>query len=167
MSPTPRPAPLDGDDRTPAVDRGPTRPLSERAARMAARRAMTDRRGRFRERLDAVRADAERRRRRARVRDRLTVAALLVGLPALGWWLAGSVDGVEPGTGAVVGLVAAVLALIGRRQARAYARSRGAQAWDWTTGRHVTHGDPSKRVQETTGGADRRPGSGRGAGPWR
>jgi hypothetical protein len=144
-------------DRIPDVDRGSGRPLSERAARMAARAALTDRRSRFRTRLVEVRAAEARRRRRERWVERLIVTALLVGAPLAGGWAAPFV-GATVGVGAAVGLVAAVGILAARAIARRRALGRGARSWDWTTRRHVSYGDPSRRVQDMTGAAARRPG---------
>ncbi len=84
---------------------------------------------------------------------------VVLGAPALGGWTASLVDGASVGTGVAVGALVGVLAVAGRWQVRRYARTRGAAAWDWTTGRHVAHGDPSRRVQHTEAGADRRPGA--------
>jgi fatty acid desaturase len=138
------------EDRVPDVDRGPTRPLTERAARLAARSALTDRKGRFAERFEAVQAAEARRRRREQLVERATVLAILVGTPLLGWWAATWL-GVTAGTGVAVGIPAGVVVVLVRRWLARYAEHRGATSWDWQRRRHVVHGDPSRSVQSMTG----------------
>lgn len=130
----------------PDVDRGPTRPLTERAARMAARAAMTDRGARFATRFEAVQRAERRRRRRDQLVERAVVGSLLLGAPLIGWWVA-SILGVAAGTGVGVGVPVGVAAVLLRRWSQRYATRRGAEAWDWQRRRHVVHGDPSRGVQ--------------------
>lgn len=148
-------APDPGDARRgpPAVDRGPTRPLTSRAERLRDRASETDRKARFRERVEQVERSRARRERRQRIVEVVTDVAIVVVLTVALAWGATLVD--RPlGTGATVGLVVGLVAVALRRWANRYAASRGATAWDWQRGRHVVHGDPSKDVQSMTDGDD-------------
>lgn len=138
------------DDRVPDTDRGPTRPLTERAARMAARAAMTDRDARFHVRFEVIARAEARRRRRERLLERTVVLGTLLGAPLLGWWVATLLD-VTGGTGIAVGIPVGVVTVLVRRWSQRYASRRGATAWDWQRRRHVVHGDPSRSVQQRTG----------------
>ncbi|MGH3440770.1 MAG: hypothetical protein ACRDUY_01745 [Nitriliruptorales bacterium] len=128
------------DRPAPDRKRGPTRPLSERAARFAARMAMTDRRARFARRLEQVTAERRsrvRRRRLARALSRLFLAAVVLTAGGLlaGW--AGTV------LGAGLLLVSAVGVVVAGR----LARRRGATAWDWQVQEYRLLGNPSEDVR--------------------
>lgn len=150
-----------GPDRIPDVDRGPVRDLSERARRLTARAAATDRRERFRQRASAVRRREERRRRRQRRIEAALLLLLLVGPPVVGGLGAGLL-GVAVGTGVAVGVVVGLGLAALRVWTHRYAVRRGASAWDWRSGRYVSRGDPSRRVQSMTDRPDRRPDEPRG-----
>ncbi|MBW3621421.1 MAG: hypothetical protein KY461_14345 [Actinobacteria bacterium] len=134
------------DRRVPDTSRGPTRALSERAARMAARAAMTDRGSRFAARFEAIERAEERRRRREQLLERAVVLAILLGAPLLGWWAA-TLLGATAGTGVAVGIPTGVALVLLRRWTHRYAAGRGATAWDWQRRRYVVHGRPSREVQ--------------------
>ncbi|MBW3658268.1 MAG: hypothetical protein KY457_06495 [Actinobacteria bacterium] len=138
------------DDRVPDTSRGPTRPLGDRAARMAARAALTDRGARFAARYEALERAEQRRRRREGLLERAIVLGIVLGVPVLGWWAAAFL-GASGGTGVAVGIPVGVGLVLLRRWVRRAAAARGATAWDWQRRRHVVRGDPSRSVQQATG----------------
>lgn len=119
---------------------------------MRARAAATDRSERFAERLQAVRRDVARRRRRAQLIAVLSrVGVLLVGILAA--VILRSIFDVERTIALAGGVGTAVLVPIVHASTSRSAQRRGAQAWDWQTGRHRLFGKPADRVQQ----ADRPP----------
>lgn len=145
----------DEDDRRgpPAVDRGPTRPLTSRAEEMRDRVAATDRRARFDRRVAEVERAATKRSRRRRLGAWAVALSVLVTGPLVGALTAPYVGGTAT-SGVIVGAGFAVASVALRLWLVRYAATRGATAWDWQRGRHVVHGDPSRSVQSLDRSAD-------------
>lgn len=101
---------------------------------------MIDREARFRERLAAVEAADERRRRRDRWSRGVLAILGAVAVVTVGALLDGTL-------GALVGVAAVGLAVGAAALARRLAVRRGAAAWDWQAGRHRLLGNPSQQVR--------------------
>jgi hypothetical protein len=134
--------PPSDDNRGPREHDLPPRPLSDRAAAYVAEAAMTDKAGRFDQRLSSVAADRRRRRQRARIAIVVGLAGAMVILGLIGRELAGTA-GLFAGVAVVDLLVIGWIAM-----QRVLERTRGSSAWSWQSQRYVAIGNPSREVQK-------------------
>lgn len=119
----------------------PIRDLSERARALVTEAEVTDREHRFGHRHASVRDAVAKRSVRAR---QLTVAAGIT-LAAVGAAVGEALTGL---VGAVIGATLPVLLFGSRALMQRAARQRGAEGYDWRTGRHVLTTNPSREVQD-------------------
>ncbi len=119
----------------------PERPLSDRARALVEEAEVTDRANRFGHRHAHVTTVNQKRSRRSRQVSILIAVTLAVAGAALG-------AAVADMTGAVVGLTLPAAALGARTLMHRAARRRGAEGFDWRTGRHVLTSNPAREVQD-------------------
>lgn len=119
----------------------PERQLSERARALVDEAEVTDRANRFGQRHAHVATVGKKRARRSQ----LVSIAIAILLGATGAAVGAAVAGLP---GALVGLLLPGPAFGVRALMHRTARRRGAEGFDWRTGRHVLTSNPAREVQD-------------------